>query len=200
MEKSQRRLIQFFKSHKGICRFSEILKAGFNAKHLSELLKEGFIHKIGRGFYQLDQVPSLSSPDLVMSALKCKGSIVCLISALHFYGVTDEVPKSVYLAIPKGARRNKIKYPPVQFFNFSRESWNAGVEVYEIDGFPVRVYSLPKTIADCFKFRNKIGVSLALDALRVSFREKKVDLKEVLSYAQICRVEKIIKPYLETLL
>ncbi len=103
-------------------------------------------------------------------------------------------------AFPTCARENKIDYPPVQFFHFSKKAWETGIETYTIDRHPVKVYGLAKTIADCFKFRNKIGANVALDALKAAVNEKKIQPKDIMSFAKICRVTNIIKPYLEAML
>lgn len=193
-------LITVFKQNKGVLRFSAMLKAGFHRLEIKALLKAGEIEKIGRGIYHLKNGPSFSSPDLVNVALQASKGVICLISALSYYNVTDEVPHRVYVAIPRGSRASKIDYPPVQYFRFSEQAWKAGIETHTIDGRPVKIYSLAKTIADCFKYRNKIGLNVAREALKTAVSEKKVKPTEIMRYAEICRVGKIIRPYLETLL
>jgi predicted transcriptional regulator of viral defense system len=192
-------LIQLFKKNKGVLRFSQALDAGFLRKHLKTLLDIGEIKRIGRGFYKLTNSPPLSNPDLVTVALTAPKGVICLISALSYYNATDQVPHSVYVAIPRGLRANKIDYPPVQYFRFNPKVWKSGIETYTIDGHSVKIYNLAKTIADCFKFRNKIGFDVALEALKVAITEKKVRSNEIMKFAKICRVDNVIKPYLEAI-
>jgi len=119
------------------------------------------------------------------------------ISALDFHEMTKEIPHRVHIAIARTQRNPKIDYPPVEVYRFTDESFTEGVEKHEIDGQTIQVYSPAKTIADCFKFRNKIGKQIALEALQTGLYQKKIAVKEILKYAKICRVEKILKPYLE---
>ncbi|MBI4397745.1 MAG: type IV toxin-antitoxin system AbiEi family antitoxin domain-containing protein [Candidatus Omnitrophica bacterium] len=200
MVSKTKKLITFFKRQKGIARFSAVLKAGFHPDTLLVLEKERVIEKIGRGLYKLQENSVLSNPDLVVAALQVPKGVVCLVSALSFHEVTDEVPHYVDLAIPRGARANKIDFPPIKYYRFTFEAWKAGIEEHRIDGHIVRIYSLAKTIADCFKFRNKIGVQIAREALKVAVTEKKAPPKEIMWYAKICRVTNIIKPILEAII
>lgn len=200
MKTKREELLKAFKENKNILRFSEMLKSGFHRLEIKSLVEVGEIEKIGRGIYRLKNAPSFSNPDLVTVALKAPKGVICLISALFYHRVTDEVPHKVDIAIPRGPWANKIDYPPVQYFRFSEKAWKAGIETHTIDGHPVKIYSLAKTIADCFKYRNKIGLNVARDALKTAVSEKKVKPTEIMRYAEICRVGKIIRPYLETLL
>ena len=193
-------LLQLFKKNKGILRFSQALEAGFLRKHLKTLLEAGQIEKIGRGIYLLKNGPSLSNPDLVTVALQAPKGIICLISALYYHQATDEVPHSVYVAIPRGTRASKIDYPPVQYFRYTPKVWESGIETHSIDRHPVKIYSLAKTVADCFKYRNKIGLDVALQALKIAISEKKTKPTEIMRFAKICRVDKVIRPYVEALL
>lgn len=190
-------LIQAFRKNKGILRFSEILDAGFHRKQVRSLLDADKIRKMGRGLYQLADAPAFSSPDMVSAVLQSPKSIVCLISALSFHEATDEIPRRVDLAIPVSSWANKIDYPPVKYFYFSETAWKAGMEIHKMDGHDVRVYDLAKTIADCFKFRNKIGFDVAQKALKVAVTEKHVRPAKIMEYAKICRVANMIRPYLE---
>lgn len=195
-----KKLVDFFKKQKGVTRFSAVLKAGFHPDTLLSLEKEGAVEKIGRGLYKLQEGQALSNPDLVVAALKVPKGVVCLVSALSFHEATDEIPHYVDLAIPRGARANKIDFPPVKYYRFTPKVWKAGIKEHKIDDHIVRIYSLAKTIADCFKFRNKIGAQIARGALKRAVTEKKVPPKEIMQYAKLCRVANIIKPILETLI
>jgi len=200
MKTKREELLRVFKHNKGILRFSAMLKSGFHRLEIKSLVESGEIEKIGRGIYRLKNAPSFSNPDLVTVALKAPNSVICLVSALYYHKATDEIPRKVDVAILRRPWANKIEYPPVQYFRFSEKAWKAGIETHMIDGHPVKIYSLAKTIADCFKYRNKIGLNIARDALKTAVGEKKVKPTEIMRYAEICRVDKIIRPYLEALL
>ena len=123
--------------------------------------------------------------------------VICLISALRFHGLTDENPHEISVALKHGLRTPVFAYPPVSYFSFSGEAFTHGVETHRIDGFNVKVYSIEKTIADCFKYRNKIGLDIALAALRESVKNNKIDFNTLWDTAKVCRVSKIIRPYME---
>lgn len=193
-------LIDYFKCHNGIVRFADIIQAGFHPDILKAAEKENRIEKMSRGLYRLTDYNYGSHPDLVEASLQAPRGIICLISALAFHEATTEIPKHVDMAIPRKTHANRIQYPPVKFYRFAPEVWTAGVGEYEIEGQKIKVYSLAKTIADCFKFRNKIGANVALDALKFAINEKNIKPKEIMQYAKICRVDGIIKPILEAII
>lgn len=200
MSSKTQQLIDFFQRHGGIIRFSAILKARFHPRLLTVLKGEKKIEKIGHGLYRLtDQEPG-SHPDLVTVCLQASKGVVCLLSALAFHEATDEIPKAVDLAIARRIHANKIDYPPVKFYRFTPETWRAGIEEHQIEGHHIRVYSLAKTVADCFKFRNRVGIDVAREALKIAVKEKQASPKEIMHYAKICRVSNIIKPILESIL
>ena len=193
-------LLDFIKKRGGVASYAEIIRAGFNKTHLRASLNSSQIQKVDRGLYRLSDGTLLSNPDLVAVSIKVPKGTVCLLSALAFHEATNEIPKYVNIAISRGVHANKIKYPPVKFYRFAPNVWKAGIEKHEIEGHEIKVYNLAKTIADCFKFRNKIGIDVARDALKVAVTEKNIAPKEIMQYAKICRVDKIIKPILETML
>jgi predicted transcriptional regulator of viral defense system len=157
----------------------------------------GELEQLSRGVYRLAGLPPMSEPDLATVAKRIPGGVVCLISALAFHELTTHVPHEVHLALPRTARAPRLAYPPLRVFHFSPKAFAAGVESHKIDGVAVRVYSAEKTLADCFKFRNKIGQDVVLEALRSYRARRGARLQVVLDFARICRVEKIIRPYLE---
>jgi len=180
--------------------YKEIIKAGFNKAFLKDNLDSGRIQKVDRALYRLSDGFTLSYPDLVAVSIKVSKGVVCLLSALAFHEATSKIPRYINIAIPRGTYANKINYPPVKFYRFASKAWEAGIEKHEIEGYQVKVYSLAKTIADCFKFRNKIGMDVAREALKIAITEKGVQPKEIMQYAEICRVDNIIKPILEAML
>jgi len=200
MSTKERKFIEFLKKRGGMVSYKEIINAGFNKAFLRNNLDSGQIQKVDRALYRLSDDFTLSTPDLVAVSIKVSKGVVCLLSALAFYEVTSEIPHHINIAIPRGAWANKINYPPVKFYHFASKAWKAGIEKFEIEGYQIKVYSLAKTIADCFKFRNKIGMNVAREALKIAITEKGVQPKEIMQYAEICRVGNIIKPILEAML
>lgn len=200
MKAKTNKIEAYLQSHGGVARFSSILKAGFHPDALRNIEKENKIEKVGRGLYRLTSYTLGSHPDYVIASLQTAKGIICLISALYFHKATTEIPRVIDIAIPSGARANRIKYPPVKFYRFSPTAWEAGIEEYEIAGHKIRIYSLAKTIADCFKFRNKIGTDVARDAVKIAVTERGVKPKDIMHYAKICRVDRIIKPILEAII
>ncbi|MBA7536365.1 hypothetical protein ES705_28628 [subsurface metagenome] len=200
MSAKEKKFIEFLKKRGGMVSYKEIIKAGFNKAFLKDNLDSSRIQKVDRALYRLSVGVTLSNPDLVAVSIKVSKGVVCLISALAFHEATSEIPRYVNIAIPRGAWANKINYPPVKFYHFASKAWEAGIEKHEIEGYQIKVYSLAKTIADCFKFRNKIGMDVAREALKIAITEKGVRPKEIMQYAEICRVDNIIKPILEAML
>lgn len=200
MFKKTQEIIKYLECHGGVASFSLLLKAGFHPDSLVAVEKEGKIIRITRGIYQLVNYDIGSYPDFVIASIQAKKGVICLLSALAFHEATNEIPHSVHIAIPQGAHANRIKYPPVKFYRFSPKAWQAGIEEREIGAYKIKIYSLAKTIADCFKFRNKIGIDVAREALKVAVTEKHIKPKEIMYYAKICRVGNIIKPVLEGML
>jgi len=200
MNTKEKKFIEFLKKRGGIISYREIIKAGFNKAFLKDNLDSGRIQKVDRALYRLSEGITLSNPNLVAVSIKVSKGIACLLSALAFHEATSEIPHYVNIAIPRGTWVNKINYPPVKFYHFAFKSWEAGIEKHNINGYQIKVYSLAKTIADCFKFRNKIGMDVAREALKIAITEKDVQAKEIMKYAEICRVNNIIKPILEAIL
>jgi predicted transcriptional regulator of viral defense system len=192
-----RKALNLFKDQGGMLRTSEVLSAGIHPRTLYKLRDEGYIIKLDRGVYKLNDHASLSNPDFAIVAARVPNAKICLLSALDFHEMTKEIPHKVHIAIARTQRDPKIDYPPIEIYRFTDESLTEGVELHEIDGLTIQVYNPAKTIADCFKFRNKIGKEIALEALRRGLEEKNVEVKEILKYAKICRVDNVIKPYLE---
>ncbi|MGC8593972.1 MAG: type IV toxin-antitoxin system AbiEi family antitoxin domain-containing protein [Candidatus Kryptoniota bacterium] len=200
MRKKAKELITFFKSNNGIVRFSDILRAGFHPDSLKTLEEEKKVEKIARGLYKLANYAFEEHPDLVIASLQAPKGVICLVSALSFHEATLEIPKYVDIAIPRGTHTYRIKYPPVRFYRFDIKTWDAGIEEHKIKGHKIKVYNLARTIADCFKFRNKIGINVARESLKIAITEKNIKLNEIMKYAKICRVDSIIKPMLEAVL
>jgi predicted transcriptional regulator of viral defense system len=132
-------------------------------------------------------------------AKRVPGAVICLVSALTFHEITTQSPASVWVALSKGARTPATASPSLRIVRLSGPSLTEGIENHQVEGVPVRVYSAAKTVADCFKFRNKIGLDVAIEALKDSLRQKKANVNEIYRYAKVCRVSNVIRPYMETL-
>lgn len=192
--------IRVFEEHNGIMRTSEALDAGIYQRTLYFMRDEGYLTKLQRGVYQLNKREPLGYPDLVIVAQKIPAAIICLISALDLHELTDQIPHQVDIALPRTSRDPVMDYPPIKVYRFSEETQEAGVDIQKIDGVDINVFNPAKTIADCFKFRNQIGKEVATEALKEGIRTQKATYQEILKYAKLCRVKKIVKPYLEILL
>lgn len=189
-----------FEEHGGTLRTSDALKAGIHPRVLYSLRDQGRIEQVSRGVYRLSDLPPISNPDLVSIALRVPKAVVCLISALSFHHLTTQVPHDVAIALERGTESPRIEFPPVSVHRFTREAYNAGIEKHVIDGVGIFVYSPEKTIVDCFKFRNKLGLDVVLEALKIYKEKGQFNTEELMRYGRICRVAKIIKPYLEAIL
>ena len=192
---------QVFARHQGMLRTSEAIRLGVHPRTLYALRDSGEIEQVSRGFYRLSERPPLTNPDLVAVALRIPRAVICLISALAHHRLTIQVPHMVDVALPGHAQIPRLGSIPLRVFWYSEPSFSAGVQSVSIDGVTVRIYSPEKSIADCFKYRNKIGIDVAVQALR-TYRERtrKPDLKLVSKFARVDRVETVMRPYLEAVL
>ena len=191
---------ELFEQHGGMLRTSQAIGLGIHPRVLYALRDEQEIEKIGRGLYRLATAAPLTNPDWVAIAARAPQAVICLISALSHHNLTTQVPHANDIALTSHARIPRMGEIPIRVFWFSVAAHKAGVELVRMNGTTIKIYSPEKTIADCFKYRNKIGLDVAVEALR-SYREKnrKPDLKGLLHYARVCRVERIMRPYLEAL-
>jgi len=185
--------------HGGVLRTSRALQLGIHPRTLYSLRNAGALQQLSRGVYCLVGHNVLDQPDLVAAAVRVPKGVVCLISALAFHDITTQIPHCVSMAIPRRMRSPVIDYPPMRFHRFNDASFGAGIEVHAIEGVRVRVYSPEKTVVDCFKFRNKIGLGVATEALRFCRERKRSSPREFLEYARICRVQNVMTPYLEAI-
>jgi len=188
---------EIFRKHGGQLRMSEAIAHGITRYMLYSLRDKGVIEQVSRGVYRLVELPPISHPDLVTVSLRFPNAVICLVSALAYHDITTQVPHDVSVAVPRDSRKPSLDYPPIQAHRFSNEAYRSGIEEHLIDGVRIKLYSPEKTLADCFKFRNKIGMDVVLEALKLYKTRKKFDLGELLKYSKICRVEKVMRPYLE---
>lgn len=188
-----------FQQHSGALHTSQAIRLGIAPRTLYALRDAGQVVEITRGVYRLVDAPPLSHADLMQVALRIPKGVISLISALAFHNLTTQIPHQVYVALPLAAEKPRLTYPPVQLFWLSPPVYSAGIEEHVLDEIKVRIYSQEKTIADCFKFRNKIGLDVALEALKDGLKQG-CKVEKLLEYASIDRVEKVMRPYLEAIM
>lgn len=189
-----------FRKHGGVLRTMEAVRRGIHPRTFYAMHDAGVLERLGRGLYRLADLPPLGNPDLVTVALRVPDGVLCLISALAFHEITSQVPHAVYVALKRGAEPPRLEHPPIRMFWFSGSAFTEGIETYEMDGINVRVYAAAKAVAECFKYRNKLGLDTAIEALKLFLRDRRGSPDELMRFARVCRVEKVIRPYIEALL
>ena len=197
MKQILKQAVTTFRENDGILRSSEAQALGIDPRTIAELRKEGLVDRISRGLYRLSEYPPMDYPDLVIVASRVPKAVVCLISALSFHGLTTQVPHKVYIALPQSIRRPRIKRPQLDIVWLSEAPYENGIEEFLLDGVAVPIYSQAKTVADCFKFRSKVGIDIAIEALKDYVQLPGANIEELLGYARIDRVEQVVRPYLE---
>jgi predicted transcriptional regulator of viral defense system len=188
---------EIFHRHGGVLRMSEAIKYGITRYMLYSLRDKGIIEQISRGIYRLVELPPISNPDLVTVSLRLPNAVICLVSALSYHDITTQVPHEVSIAVSNESWISSLDYPPIHVHKFSNAAYKSGIEEHRIDKVPVKIYNPEKTLVDCFKFRNKIGIDVMLEALKLYKIRMEFNLGNLLKYAKICRVEKVMRPYLE---
>jgi predicted transcriptional regulator of viral defense system len=183
----------------GILRPRELEKLGISREYLNKLHSEAALERIGRGLYRLPEREPTRFSQLAEVAKRVPRGVVCLISALDFYELTTQLPHQIWLAIPLGDRTPRIEYPPLKIVRCAEGPLRFGVEQRTVDGVVVSIYSPAKTVADCFKFRSRVGLDVALEALRDAWRKKRATADELWAAAKICRMTNVMRPYLESL-
>lgn len=191
--------IEIFENAGGILTMSEALKLGVHRRELYKLSEQGDLERISRGLYRLSKTPEPSLPDFIPVSKKIPQGVICLVSALAFHEITTQIPHFVYIAIPSQAHKPTISYPPMRFFWYSKKLLTIGVEEHHIDGCPMRIFNIEKTLIDCVKYRNKIGIDIAIEALKIYWRKGETNLDRLFEYAKMFRVEKILRPIMETI-
>lgn len=184
---------------RGLLRSRDLVALGIPTVVLTRLARAGKIERTGRGIYALAGRPSSANRSLAEVSLRAPRGVICLLSALRVHEIGTQAPFEVWLALPAGVLPPRLATPEIRVVRMSPTSLTAGVDTIEVDGVSVPVFNAAKTIADCFKFRNKIGLDVALEALREARRERKVAIDDLLEYARLNRVANVMRPYLESL-
>ena len=191
--------VNFAKKH-GMIRVRDAVKEGIHPENLRRLCKKGLLVKMARGIYIPADSEISQNVGLAQISKRVPNGVICLLSALQFHDIGTQSPFEVWVAIDQKAAAPRIDYPPIRIVRFSGKALSEGIEIHQIEGVEVEIYNKAKTIADCFKFRNKIGLDIDLEALKDSRQRKLCTNDEIWKYAKLCRVSNVMKPYLEATL
>jgi predicted transcriptional regulator of viral defense system len=192
------RTLKLARRRQGV-RTRELVKHGIHRQALSRLVAVGKLERVGRGLYRTPTSRLTEHHGLALASAAVPRGVICLLSALRFHGIGTQLPSQVWIAIDRRARQPALSYPPLKVVRFTGAALNEGARGHRVEGQTVRVYGVAKTLADCFKYRNKIGLDVALEALREAWRARRFTMDELDHYAGICRVRRVMKPYLEAL-
>ena len=182
-----------------VLRTRDLDRAGIPRNYLTRLVERGKLRKVERGLYAVDQVPASEHMSLIEVSHKVPKAVFCLLSALRFHEIGTQIPSEVWIALDGKAWTPRINHPPVRIVRFSGAALQFGVQEHRIKSSILRIYSPAKTVADCFKFRHKIGTDVAVEALRECYRQKKATMNELAEAAKVCRVANVMRPYMESL-
>jgi len=179
---------------------SEAIQLGVHRRDLYRLRDLGQLMVLDRGLYRLSDLPEPSLPDFIPVAKRIPDGVICLISALAFHEITTQIPHFVYIALPYNAYKPTMKFPPVRFFWFGEKFLYLGVEEHLVDGCKVKIFNREKTLVDVVKYRNKLGIDVVLEALKLYWQSGNTDLTKLYKYAKLLRVEKTLKPLMEAII
>ena len=200
MNKKDERIHKVFKKHKGFARTKDILAAGIHTRNIKRVREKEQVVQVKRGLYRLADIPLISNQGFVDLARAVPGGVICLLSALSYYELTTFNPSVIAMAICRGSRKPKINYPPVEFYHFSKKQFEAGINKIKIKGHEIRIYNREKTICDCFRYRNKLGLDIAKEGLSEYLKRKDRDLEKLLEYAEICRIGPLLQTWLNAMI
>ncbi|MCQ9157026.1 type IV toxin-antitoxin system AbiEi family antitoxin domain-containing protein [Acidomonas methanolica] len=196
---SQRQIAYTVLTARGISRLAELREAGVTAASMSRMERDGEVLRLARGLYQLSDAPLDVHHSLAESAKRIPKGVVCLVSALAFHGLTDQLPRKVWLAVGQKDWTPRPEGTPIRLVRFTDRLLTEGVETHRIERVPVKVFGVAKTIADCFRYRNKIGLSVAIEGLQEALRQRRTTPGEIAGQAERGAVATVIRPYLEAL-
>jgi predicted transcriptional regulator of viral defense system len=183
----------------GVIQIRDLRKEGIHPEYLRRLYEKGRLVKLARGQYALPELKISENHSLSIVGKSVPNANICLLSALRFYNIGTQAPYEVWIAIQNRTAKPQIRYPKLRVFYYSGMAYSEGIEEHLIDSVQVKIYSPAKTIADCFKYRNKIGIDVAIEALRDGWQQNKFNMDELWKFAKICRVTNVMKPYMESL-
>jgi predicted transcriptional regulator of viral defense system len=187
-----------FRQH-GTLRTGQALANGIHPETLYRLVRDGELTRVARGLYRLAAAQEFRNPDLAVVAVKAPTGVICLISALAYHGITTQIPRVVEIAVPRGRYAGlRLRTPPVKIYRFDPSTFDQGIESHSTDGGNLRIYGVARTLVDCFKYRNKIGLDVALEALRFARARKRTSNRDILRFARLLRQEHVMAPYIES--
>lgn len=193
------RVLAMAENH-GFVTTRDVVQAGIHNQVLTRLVRDGTLERVARGSYRLPSAQVTEHHGLVLATLAAPQGVVCLLSALGFHELGTQLPPEVWMAIDRRVRQPKVDYPPIQFVRFSGSALEVGVETHRLEGVDVRITSVPKTIADLFKYRNKLGLDVALEALKEGWHDRRYTLDDLHVAARACRVDRVMRPYIEAVI
>ena len=177
----------------------QVDRARIHSQTLSRMVRSGALERVARGRYRVPNAPITEHHGLALVASVAPKAVICLLSALSFHQIGTQLPHEVWIAIDRRARRPVLAYPHLRVHRFGAKALTQGIETHRIEGETVKIYGIAKTLADLFKYRYKVGLDVALEALREAWRERRFTMDEIHRYARVCRVERVMRPYLEAL-
>jgi predicted transcriptional regulator of viral defense system len=183
----------------GVTTAADVEAGGISRNHLYELCKAGKIERTARGHYRIPGALSTEHGVLIEVAKRVPKGVFCLLSALSFHGLTTQIPYDVWITVPRGGWRPQMDYPPLNLTYASGESYAFGIREHTVQGVVIKIYTPAKTVADCFKFRNKVGLDVAIEALREVWRSRLASMDDLAEAASVCRVFTVMRPYLEAI-
>jgi len=196
MKTKMEKAVNLLKS-KGIVRSSEFADQGIDRVYITRLVRNGYARRVSRGLYEYIEREITEKTTVALVCKRIPKGVICLVSALEFHNITTQMPRKIWIATERGTRIPRITDLPVRIMRFSGPAMREGIEEHQVEGVKVKVYNIAKTIADCFKYRNKVGLDVAIEALRDVRRNKLATNDDLWRYAKICRVSKIMRPYME---
>lgn len=200
MNKKDEKIFKVFRTHNDFARTKDILAAGIHSRNIKRAREKGQVIQVKRGLYRLAEVPLISNQGFIDLARAIPEGVICLLSALSYYELTTFTPSVITMAICRGSRKPKINYPPVEFYHFSKKQFEAGINKIKIKAHKIRIYNPKKTICDCFRYRNKLGLDIAKEGLSEYLKRKDRNLEKLLEYAEICRIKPLLQTWLNAMI
>ncbi len=200
INKKHKKIIKILKTRNGYARSKDILAEGIHQRDIKSILDKGIVIKVKNGLYKLSDTPVISNQSFVDLAFAVPEGVICLLSALSYYELTTFNPSLISMAIHRKSWRPKIEYPPVEFYYFSKKQFEAGIDKIKIKDHKINIYCREKTICDCFRYRNKLGIDIAKEGLSEYIKQKDRNLERLLKYAEICRVKTLMEIWINAMI
>jgi predicted transcriptional regulator of viral defense system len=200
IDKKHKKIIKVFKMHNGYARSKDILAEGIHQRDVKSILDKGIVIKVKNGLYRLSDTLVISNQSFIDLAYAVPEGVICLLSALSYYELTTFNPSVISMAIHRKSWRPKIEYPPVEFYYFSKKQFEAGIDKIKIRDHKMNIYCIEKTICDCFRYRNKLGIDIAKEGLSEYLKRKDHNLEKLLEYAKICRVDALMEIWVNAMI